>query len=119
MKPSITDALRIGLIVAACAMLATGVQGADPSTGLSGRDVRIASVKVQDQQVLVTIANTTTAPARVRVTMQVRHIDGTQTATANTVTVFGRQKAFVVFSLRAPITGTPIVGMIVDDPSPF
>jgi len=119
MKPSITDMLRIGLIVAACAMLVPGVQGADPFTGLSGRDVRITSVQVQDQQVLVTICNMTSATLTANVTLQVTHVDGSQTAVVRTVTVFGRQKAFVVFSLRAPIIGTPTVGMIVDDPSPF
>jgi hypothetical protein len=51
--------------------------------------------------------------------IQVRHADGTETSAASTVTVFGRQKAFVVFALRAPITGAPVVSMIVDDPSPF
>lgn len=119
MKPSITDTLRIGLIVAACAMLVTGVQGADPSTGLAGRDLWISSVDVQDQQVLVTVANSGVATYKASVTIQVRHADGSQTAAASTVTLFGRQKAFVVFSLRAPVVGTPVVGMIVDDPVPF
>jgi len=118
MKPSITDTLRIGLIVAACAMLVTVVQGTPP-TGMSGRDVWISSVDVQDQQVLVTIANSGVSTHRATVTIQVRHADGSQTAATNTVTLFGRQKAFVVFSLRAPGVGTPVVGMIVDDPSPF
>ena len=44
---------------------------------------------------------------------------GIHAAMANTVTVFGRQKAFVVFATGAPIEGAPIVSMIVDDPSPF
>ena len=119
MKSSITDTLRIGLLVAACAMLVTGVQGADTGTDMGGRDVWISSVSVQDQQVLVTITNSGLSTHRATVTIQVRHADGSQTASANTVTLFGRQKAFVVFSLRAPVTGTPVVGMIVDDPSPF
>ena len=119
MKTSTTDALRIVLSVAACAMLATGVQGADMSIGLDGRDVRISSVDTQDQQVLVTIANSGVSTYRVTVTIQVRHADGSQTAAVNTVTLFGRQKAFVFVPLREPAVGTPVVGMIVDDPSPF
>ena len=119
MKPSITDALRIGLIVAACAMLVTGVQGAGPNTGLNARDVWVSSVNVQDQQVLVTVTNSGLSTHKATVTIQVRHADGSQTAAANTVTLFGRQKAFVVFALRAPVVGTPVVGMIVDDPCPF
>jgi len=119
MKPSITDALRIGLIVAACAMLVTGVQGAGPNADLNARDVWVSSVNVQDQQVLVTVTNSGLATHRATVTIQVRHADGSQTAAANTVTLFGRQKAFVVFAMRAPVVGTPVVGMIVDDPCPF
>ena len=119
MKPSITDALRIVFFVAACAMLVTGVQGADPTTGLSGRDIWISSVNVQDQQVLVTISNSGVSTATASVTIQVRHADGGQTVAVRTVTLFGRQKAFVALALRAPVVGTPIVGMIVDDPSPF
>ena len=119
MKPSITDALRIGLIVAACAMLVTGVQGATQTTGLSERDLRITSVDVQDQQVYVTVSNSGWAPRRVTVTLQVRHTDGSESSCSSTVTVFGRQKAFIGFALRAPVIGVPVVGMIIDDPSPF
>ena len=119
MRPSTTDALRIGLIVAACGMLATGAQGADPSTGLSSRDVAIWSVDAQDQQVLVTVVSPGLSTHKATVTFQVRNANGSRTAAANTVTLFGRQKAFVVLALGAPPVGAPVVGMIVDDPCPF
>ena len=118
MKPTHTDARRVLLLVAMCALLVTGAWGATP-TGSSEKDVTITAVDVRGQQVQVTVVNsgvaTTTATISIRVILE----DGRQTSATSTVTVFGRQKALIGFSLPSSVTDVLVAGMIVDDPSPF
>jgi hypothetical protein len=119
MKPSIIGALRIGLIVAACALLVTGVWGAPPTTGSNQTDSGISSVSAEDPQVSVTTAGPDLTARDATVTTGLKENGGSGTTIVPVSSLFGRQKIFVVPLLMVPVTGTSDVGMIVDDPSPF
>jgi hypothetical protein len=118
MRHSNTDARRISLIVAVCAMLVSGAWAAAPSAS-SNRELTIANVGVEGQQVRVTVVNSGTATHTVSLSIRVTLEDGTVTAAAATAVVFGKQKAFVVLPMPSSIKDALIAGMIVDDPSPF
>jgi len=118
MKPTNTDARRVLILVALCALLVTGAWGAAP-TGSSQGNVTVAAVDVHGQQVQVTVVNSGVATATATISIRVIMEDGSQTSASSTVSVFGRQKAFVGFSLRSTVKDVLDAGMIVDDPGPF
>jgi hypothetical protein len=120
MKPSVTYARRAGLAFVAFTALVAGALFVTPA-GTTDADLKVESVAVQGQNVKVTVVNHGVATQTATIVVRVTLADGTAAGATSTVTVFGRQKAFVVFSMSMPVTlnDVTVVGSIIDDPTPF
>ena len=107
---------------ACVALLACSALGwAATQAGSKSSNLTIASVAVESQSVRVTVVNSGSVTRSADITIRMTLADGTKVGAKRSVTVFGRQKAFVHFSM--PAVGTfndvTIAGSIIDDPSPF